>query len=286
MKHIIAAASSAMLILSCLTATVHASVESKIFNTIKTEAPPLDVANSNDGFWTFVLTEGGKVYIYTATGQLNDILNVDPATDSISAAGDSGEKLFLGSRSKKTVQLLTLTFAAEIDTTGAPFLGKAEAPVEIVVFSDFQCPFCAKMGQLFTQVLEKNPDTVKIVYKHFPLRTHQYASLAALAAIAANEQGKFWNIHDLLFESHQELNQQKIIEIAQKVQLDMKRFNEDMGKAATKERLTKDINDGQAAGVRGTPTVFINGRQPAQLQYEDVQKMIDAELKILKRDKK
>jgi hypothetical protein len=105
--------------------------------TLQPEKPPLDIAGTADGKWTFVLTEGGKVYIYSADGQLNDTLDVGPGMDRITVSG-LGEKLYLSSNKGRKVQELLLEFITPIDTAGAPFLGAAEAPVELVVFSDFQ----------------------------------------------------------------------------------------------------------------------------------------------------
>jgi len=268
----------------CLPA--NALVESKVFNTITTEAAPLDIASSENGTWTFVLTEGGKVYIFSANGQLNDVLDVDPSADSIFVTGNGGNKLLVGSSKNKKVQLISLSFAAEINTEGSPFLGNPSAPVTLILFSDFQCPFCSKLVPVIEEIALAYPDTVKIVFKHFPLRNHRYASLAALAAIAAQQQGKFWEFHDQLFQLQKELDQDKIMEVAQNLGLDIKKFTSDVGGEDAKNQLTKDLNDGQAAGVRGTPTVFINGRQPEKLDLAEIKKIIEAELKLAKSQQK
>ena len=152
----------------------------------------------------------------------------------------------------------------------------------MVIFSDFQCPFCAKLVPVIEEVALAYPDTVKIVFKHFPLRNHRFASLAALAAIAAQQQGKFWEFHDQLFLLQKEIDQDKIVEVAQNLGLDMKKFTSDVGGDFAKNQLTKDMSDGRAAGVRGTPTVFINGRQPDKLDFPGIQKVVDAELQLLK----
>jgi len=233
-----------------------------------------------------VLTEGGKVYIFSANGQLNDVLDVDPSADSIFVTGNGGNKLLVGSSKNKKVQLISLSFAAEINTEGSPFLGNPSAPVTLILFSDFQCPFCSKLVPVIEEIALAYPDTVKIVFKHFPLRNHRYASLAALAAIAAQQQGKFWEFHDQLFQLQKELDQDKIMEVAQNLGLDIKKFTSDVGGEDAKNQLTKDLNDGQAAGVRGTPTVFINGRQPEKLDLAEIKKIIEAELKLAKSQQK
>ncbi|MEW6426710.1 MAG: thioredoxin domain-containing protein [Thermodesulfobacteriota bacterium] len=259
-----------------------ASVTAKVHNTISLPDSPLAVALSPDSTWTFVLLPGGKLQIYNADGVLNDILTVDAKADSLSVTGDRGENLVVGSSAGKNVQLITLNFAARIDTTGAPMLGEESAPISLVIFSDFQCPFCAKIGASVEQILARYPGSVKVFYKHFPLRNHQFASLAALAAIAAQEQGKFWEFHDSLFAAQNEISQQKILAIAGEIGLDMKKFTADIGANPSKERLAKDIGDGKQAGVRGTPTVFINGRETDAPTLEAMQALIEAELAVVR----
>lgn len=267
--------------LLAFTVPAHALVEAKVFNTIATSSAPLAIASSPDGTWTFVLTEGGKLSIYAANGQLNDVLTVDPDADSIFVTGSNGTKLLVASKKSKKVQLIALTFAAEIDTSGAPYLGNPDAPVTLVIFSDFQCPFCAKLVPVIEKVAQEYPEKVKIVFINFPLRSHRFATLAALSSLAAQKQGRFWEFHDRLFSMQHELDQNKIVEIAQELGLDMKRFTEDIGGESTKAQLASDISNGQKAGVRGTPTVFINGRPAEKLDFEGLKKIIDAELQLL-----
>jgi protein-disulfide isomerase len=109
------------------------------------------------------------------------------------------------------------------------------------------------------QVLEKYPEDVKLVFKNFPLRNHRFAQQAAAAALAADKQGKFWEFHDLLFKNYNRLNQQEIQEIAKKLALDMERFQKDRQDSKTLAKIQGDISEGNKAGVRGTPTIFING---------------------------
>ena len=90
-------------------------------------------------------------------------------------------------------------FNQDIDITGAPIRGKVDAPVTLVLFSDFQCPWCGRLEPVLTQLEEQNQGKLRIAFKHMPLAMHQYAESAALAAIAAQRQGKFWEMHDALF---------------------------------------------------------------------------------------
>lgn len=191
----------------------HAEVEWNLLETFKTQKSPLDVEISIDGRWVFVLTELGEILIYSSYGRLKDRINVGDTIDEIKA-GPREDILFLSSRKDSTVQLITLDFIQKINITGSPFKGPADAPVAVVVFSDFQWEYCAELvpvlEQVLEQVLEKYPHEVKCVFKHFPLNNHKFVRQAAVAAISAGRQGKFWEFHDKVFENYDQLNQQKI----------------------------------------------------------------------------
>lgn len=127
-------------------------------------------------------------------------------------------------------------------------------------------------------MLENNPDTVKIVLKNMPLRFHPFADPAARAALAAGEQGKFWEFHDELF-SLEELNQQAIDQIAVNLGLNIQKFNGDRNSPAIRQKINKDIRDAAAAGVTGTPTIFVNGRKLKNRSLQGFQALINEELK-------
>ncbi|MCP3891782.1 MAG: thioredoxin domain-containing protein [Desulfobulbaceae bacterium] len=129
-------------------------------------------------------------------------------------------------------------------------------------------------------MLEKNPETVKVVFKNMPLKFHKMAEPSARAALAAHQQGKFWEFHDKLFAS-KKLSKGEIKKIARSLKLDLTKFEADMESAAIKAKVQKDIQDAQKAGVTGTPTVFINGRKPKQRSLAGFQAIIDDELQKL-----
>ena len=140
---------------------------------------------------------------------------------------------------------------------------------------------------LLEQVLEKYPDDVKIVFKNFPLRNHKFAMTAATAALAAESQGKFWEFHDLLFKNYNNLNDQKIREIALELGLDQTEFEKKMKDPKITEMIRQDVREGVQAGVRGTPTIFINGRRLEDRSLRGFQAVIDGELqKLGKKDAK
>ncbi len=127
-------------------------------------------------------------------------------------------------------------------------------------------------------MFEQNKDNVKVVFKNMPLRFHKFADPAARAALAAHEQGKFWEFHDELFAA-EKLSDQVIRDTAVKLGLDMTRFEADMNSPAIKQKISKDLRDAQAAGVTGTPTVFINGQRLKNRSMEGFQALINEALK-------
>ncbi|UCE64063.1 MAG: thioredoxin domain-containing protein [Nitrospirota bacterium] len=129
------------------------------------------------------------------------------------------------------------------------------------------------------RVLEKNPDSVKLVFKHFPLRNHKFARRASIASIAAGRQGKFWEFHDLLFKDYKRLNTQKVKEIAKQLNLDMEQFERDQKDPELGKIINRDLSEGSRIGVRGTPTVFINGRLLRNRSQTGFQTMIEKTLK-------
>jgi len=136
---------------------------------------------------------------------------------------------------------------------------------------------------LFEQVLDKYPDNVKIVFKHYPLAFHNQALPAALASMAAGEQGKFWGYHDELFLHQNSLSSDKYLEIALNMGLDLKMFSLDMMRPSIRKKVEQDISDAKKAGVTGTPTLFVNGRKVKKRAFDAMSKLIDAELAKLQK---
>ena len=131
---------------------------------------------------------------------------------------------------------------------------------------------------LLEQVLEQYPNDVKLVYKNFPLRNHKFAKPAASAALAAGEQGKFWEFHDKLFENYSQLNDKKIREIAAELGLDVTKLDASMKTGKITSQINRDIQEAQRVGVRGTPTVFVNGRRLQNRSIQGFQDMVEKEL--------
>ena len=132
------------------------------------------------------------------------------------------------------------------------------------------------------QVLEQYPQQVKVVFKHFPLRSHKYAMKAAQASMAAGRQGKFWEFHDLLFKDYNKLNDQKVTEIRDGLNLDADQFQREMADPAIRNQINADLRNGNSAGVRGTPTVFVNGKVLRDKSLKGFKQQIDRALKQIK----
>jgi protein-disulfide isomerase len=157
---------------------------------------------------------------------------------------------------------LLLVLAATTSAQRAPDVLTREDPVEIVLYSDFQCPYCAQFAKPFRELQAKGIEgaDVRVVFKNFPLSIHPQAQLAHQAAIAAKAQDKFWEMHDLLFANPRRVQRTDLIGYATQLGLDLARFEKDIDGAAARETIAADIAEGTRAGVSGTPAYSINGR--------------------------
>ena len=168
----------------------------------------------------------------------------------------------------------------QIPTAGAPTKGPADARITIVEFSDFECPYCSKAALQVDTILQAYPKDARLIYKHYPLPDHPHAKMAAAAAVAAQNQDKFWLMHDKLFANGRKLSTETIAGLAKDVGLDLGKFQADMQSAGVKQRLQKDIADGDKVDIQGTPTIFINGkRYNGALDLILIKPVLEAELK-------
>jgi protein-disulfide isomerase len=161
--------------------------------------------------------------------------------------------------------------------------GPESASVTIVEWSDFQCPFCAQAASLMDQVVGAYPNDVRFVYKNYPLPFHQQAMPAAKAAVAAGKQGKFFEMHDKLFANYKELSDAKFATFAQELGLNVDQFKKDMAADETAALIAEEMKQAGEVGVRGTPSIFINGKQPQGRSFELYKSMIDEEIKAKKK---
>jgi protein-disulfide isomerase len=171
-----------------------------------------------------------------------------------------------------------------ITSAGHPSKGPKDAPVEIVEFSDFQCPFCQRANPTVDQVLKTYGDRIHFVYRHFPLPGHPNARPAAEAAACANAQGRFWEYHDQLFAHPDQLTDADLKNHATAVGLDAGQFKTCVDTHQFKSEVDQDLLEAGDAGVTGTPAFFINGRSLEGAQpYEAFTQLIDEELAAKKK---
>ena len=170
--------------------------------------------------------------------------------------------------------------AYTVNNKGSPANGGAvHAPVTLVEFSDFQCPFCGRVTGTLDQIEKTYGDKVRIVFKHLPLAMHSRAPMAHAASEAANRQGKFWEMHDLIFANQRELSEAKYMEYAQKIGLDVDRFKKDLASASVKARVDADAAEARKLGVTGTPGFFVNGYFLSGAKpFSEFKRVIDAQL--------
>ena len=162
----------------------------------------------------------------------------------------------------------------------APMKGPANAKVTIVEFSDFQCPFCSRVEPTITQLMKEYPKDVRVVFKQLPLPFHNNAHIAAEAALAAHEQGKFWEMHAKLFANQQALDRPNLDKYAQELGLNMKKFAAALDSGKYKAKVDAELAEGNKIGANGTPAFFINGRSLSGAQPIDSFKaVVDSALK-------
>ena len=178
------------------------------------------------------------------------------------------------------VQNNILSDPVAIPVSGAPAIGPASAQITIVEFSDFQCPYCVAAFSELKSILQIYPTQLRLVFKQFPLEIHPQADLAAAAGIAANKQGKFWPMHDAMFTHHDDLSRKAILDLAKQNGLDVARFENDVDSTEVRETVVHDVQDGERAGVEGTPTIFVNGhRYNGPIVAASLRPILDGELK-------
>jgi predicted DsbA family dithiol-disulfide isomerase len=182
------------------------------------------------------------------------------------------------------VDYLIGPYRLEVAASG-PAKGPAAAPVTIVEFSDFECPYCKRVNPTLEQVAAKYGDQVRIVFRHFPLSIHANAQKAAEASICASDQGKFWEMHDLLFNEQSKLAVADLKEKAGRIGLDAAKFDECLDSGRHAKTVESDLREGAVAGVAGTPAFFINGRfLSGAVPIEEFAKLIDDEVGRSQRD--
>jgi protein-disulfide isomerase len=163
---------------------------------------------------------------------------------------------------------------------GSPTKGPDDAPVTIVEFADFECPHCREAVPLVDAVLAAHPGKVRLIYKSYTLPFHVHGEPAARAAFAAGAQGKFWEMEHLLFERQQHLEAADLERYAHALNLDVAKWKSDVDAPATTERIAHDRQLGEEMKLKGTPTIYVNGRELELEQEESLESRVAAELGV------
>lgn len=184
-----------------------------------------------------------------------------------------------GLKARTVVKILLEPPREKVEAAGRPARGAAAAPIEIIEFSDFQCPYCERAYPVVKRLLSTYGDRIRVVYRHFPLPNHPNARPAAEASACAAEQGKFWEYHDRLFENQGQLADTDLKEHASKVGLDAGKFGACFDMRKYQADIDADMAAARDAGITGTPGFFINGRLLEGSQpFENFKTIIDEEL--------
>lgn len=184
-----------------------------------------------------------------------------------------------GLRGKYKARSLMDVARVQVAEASSPAKGPAQAPVTIIEFSDFECPFCGRVNPSIAEAMATYGDNLRVVFRQFPLNIHPRAQKAAEASLCADDQGKFWEMHDAMFADQRKLEVADLKAKAGSLGLDQAQFDQclDSGKHAAK--VAADLADGQRAGVTGTPALFINGRFiNGAVPFADLARVIDDEL--------
>ncbi|MBP9825371.1 MAG: DsbA family protein, partial [Thermoanaerobaculia bacterium] len=195
--------------------------------------------------------------------------------------GQAAQEAFIQSlRAKYKTRILMDVARVQVAEAGSPAKGgPVGSPITIIEFSDFQCPFCSRINPSIDQAKQVYGDKVRFVFRQFPLNIHPQAPKAGEASLCANEQGKFWEMHDALFADQQKLSVPDLKATAAKVGVDVAKFDACLDSGRMAEIVARDLADGQAAGVSGTPALFVNGRFiNGAVPFEELARVINDEL--------
>jgi protein-disulfide isomerase len=174
---------------------------------------------------------------------------------------------------------LTAEAQAKLTQGDLPAFGPADSKVNVVEFSDFQCPYCSRAAATVHAIREKYGSKVHFVFRQFPLSFHENAHVSAEAALAAHAQGKFWELHDKMFENQSELDRSSLETYAQQVGMDMSAFKKALDSEQYKDAVDAELALGQEVAVEGTPTLFVNGQRVSNpTSVEVVSQAIDSAL--------
>ncbi|MGI9628251.1 MAG: thioredoxin domain-containing protein [Longimicrobiales bacterium] len=183
------------------------------------------------------------------------------------------------------VEYVREPFRTSVESEGFPAKGVETAPITVVEFADFQCPYCGQLSEVLDQLTDAYPNEIRLVYRHFPLPDlHPHAQKSAEASLCADKQGKFWEMHDALYADQDALDVASLKSVARSLGLDGDAFDQCLDASEFRDEVAADRAAGRIAGVRGTPALFINGRFISGIQrYGTLVEIIEDELSRIDR---
>jgi len=277
-------------------ATVAILPEPKLITTAvgtPEELPGVDTSKLNarerEAYWRWV----SQLYAPCPqiAASIADCVKLDGACAAcVPAARFLAERARAGAPSNEAMAAFQLRFSADVkkvDLLDSPVRGPASAPVTVIVWSDYECPACGFAVPFLEEIQEKHPNDVRIVHKLYPLSTHPHSRQAARAALAAQKQGKYWEMEKLLFENQKSLEDSDLEGYAKKVGLDMARYKRDYADKAAEDVIDRDRADADKHGLSGTPFILINGREFDLSFFKlggDLESWITTEIEITRKD--
>jgi protein-disulfide isomerase len=252
-----------------LEAVARKTTVAALTSAIKT--PPVTEAQER------ALYESRKARIFQSFEQVEPKIRQALETEALEK---SHRKYFDSLRTKYDASITIEPLREQVDAAG-PQRGSPQAPVTIVEFSDFQCPYCGRFTPVLAQVMTAYPTQVRLVYRYLPLSTlHPDAEKAAEAAVCANNQGKFWEMHDTLFAEQNGLGVAALKEKAKRLGLDFEQFNACLDNDQGSPPVAADAKAAEMLGLESTPASFVNGRfVNGAVSFEELSAMIDDELR-------
>ncbi len=257
---------------------VSAKIEWEIIRDIELSAKPIDLALASDGTTAYILTEKNITIYSLQNNRIVDTLPLSTTFSSISVS-PRADMLLLTSARDNAVSMISIAEVFDIPIGTSPVIGSRDARVTLTMFFDFQCPHCSRVFPVVEQLLERYPQDLNVVIKHFTLRSHQFAPQAAIASLAADRQGKHLELTREMLNNFRTLSEASLQEHARTVGLDLEKFEQDRKDNAFQRQLQLDRRLAREVGVRGVPQLFINGRGVTNRSLAGMSQMIEQELK-------
>ncbi len=264
---------------------VQAKTEWEFDREIELDVKPIDTAVSADGSAVYILTKKNffspEYSIIVFSLLENTILDTIPLDKKFTGIGVAprSNALLLTSSSDKNITIIKLSETTELPVDSSPVIGPMDARVTLTVFLDFQCPYCSREFPVIEQLLKQYPQDLRLVIKHFPLNSHKFAATAAIGALAAEKQGKYLDLSRELLKNFRTLDEAALVKLAGEVGLDLEKFQQDRADSSHQQQIQRDRQLARKAGVRGVPSLYINGSPVQDRSLQGMAAMVDAELK-------